>query len=767
MSSYVTQNQPASTALFNSSSFSNISSALTSSASPLPSPSSSVSSPQSYSGGFSTTWSTQSSSSWLVLRLFSALTKAVLDQANEMTLQHQKSIQNIHECISTEGLKQQIQDLDVNRASLNFNYFVSPYAGVCMIMAILLNRTIVFASSRSSNNTRRKNLPRFLKFFLRSVSIGLILRMVLQVFYQFIVYSPALNTLASPFIDVPSSSSILKIDTLLWQVFLTLCFSQFLETFVSIASSQLPSNDTALTLFEQSLAFQESQFLKQPSIQLLIIVAFSLINQLTIQIVGLTNMKKYQLIPSTVTGVAFLFYYILNLYTGELIHFPYVVILTMIPQLLVLAVTSFCLSVYGLAVWINGSSDGLAYTPMMKNLKDSLNLQFNDDFNSVLMRFGSIVFNAADNEDYVNEYSPLSMTEKTYLDNDVGNCDDDDDDDQLYGTSHLLSGYFNKVENYPEALQTFENQASSNLSLSNSWLLAEKYSNLFKLLHGIFKFCYRSLFTSRSKSSSEPSSLSVSPTSTLYAVQSINSLFPDYPSSLPQHTTNPETETTFLDDNIEIDNSEDFQYYSESDNEPLEYVSDLEEAEQVEYLATLSSLRESQTPQSLLKQSNSKNVSKFRESSKPSPVNELFRGEDFAKLISPSNLEDISTLNNIRVHLLKDSRITRSLYAEINQDNLLREVILQNRMAKPLRYGHKNAFNNGTNTTTINNDEDESESLDSPCVVCQTNQRSIILWPCKCFALCEACRVNLGVRGFKFCICCRRSVEGFSKVYVP
>lgn len=52
-----------------------------------------------------------------------------------------------------------------------------------------------------------------------------------------------------------------------------------------------------------------------------------------------------------------------------------------------------------------------------------------------------------------------------------------------------------------------------------------------------------------------------------------------------------------------------------------------------------------------------------------------------------------------------------------------------------------------------------------PCVVCQTNPRTVVVWPCRCLALCEECRVSLAMRNFATCVCCRREVGGVSRVY--
>ena len=53
------------------------------------------------------------------------------------------------------------------------------------------------------------------------------------------------------------------------------------------------------------------------------------------------------------------------------------------------------------------------------------------------------------------------------------------------------------------------------------------------------------------------------------------------------------------------------------------------------------------------------------------------------------------------------------------------------------------------------------------CVVCQSAPRTILSWPCRCLSLCEECRVSLAKGNFGTCVCCRREVVGFSRLFVP
>lgn len=70
--------------------------------------------------------------------------------------------------------------------------------------------------------------------------------------------------------------------------------------------------------------------------------------------------------------------------------------------------------------------------------------------------------------------------------------------------------------------------------------------------------------------------------------------------------------------------------------------------------------------------------------------------------------------------------------------------------------------------STVADDEDEANrQAGPPCVVCQTAARTIIAWPCRCLCVCEDCRVSLALNNFGNCVTCRRSVQGFVRLYVP
>ncbi|TFK93229.1 hypothetical protein K466DRAFT_479001 [Polyporus arcularius HHB13444] len=73
-------------------------------------------------------------------------------------------------------------------------------------------------------------------------------------------------------------------------------------------------------------------------------------------------------------------------------------------------------------------------------------------------------------------------------------------------------------------------------------------------------------------------------------------------------------------------------------------------------------------------------------------------------------------------------------------------------------------------TRSAGRDEELLSENARTCVICTVEPRDIICWPCRCLALCDDCRNNLASRSSASkhaCPCCRRSVEGYSKIYIP
>ncbi|KAH7349366.1 hypothetical protein B0T11DRAFT_289086 [Plectosphaerella cucumerina] len=162
---------------------------------------------------------------------------------------------------------------------------------------------------------------------------------------------------------------------------------------------------------------------------------------------------------------------------------------------------------------------------------------------------------------------------------------------------------------------------------------------------------------------------------------------------------------------------------------------------------------------------------------------------DLARLLAPSNPEEKEEAHALAAHLRSSGIMTRSQYRNLQhwqrteilnparsganmrappvrltpeeEVELLEQLILSRR-----RQGHTRANERGTGTAWA----DGAAGLgdDGPqCVVCHSSPRTVIVWPCRCLSLCDDCRVSLAMNNFDKCVCCRREVISFSRIFVP
>ncbi|KAK5998144.1 ERAD-associated E3 ubiquitin-protein ligase ASI1 [Cladobotryum mycophilum] len=162
---------------------------------------------------------------------------------------------------------------------------------------------------------------------------------------------------------------------------------------------------------------------------------------------------------------------------------------------------------------------------------------------------------------------------------------------------------------------------------------------------------------------------------------------------------------------------------------------------------------------------------------------------DLARLLHPSNPGEREEAETLAAHLQSDRILTRSGFRRMEQlqrtriltmpgpsssprkkaglagrvvklspdeeEQLLEQLLLTRRQATPSP--------EPSQTPTPGNVDGDGP----PCVVCQCAPRTVIVWPCRCLSLCDDCRVSLAMNNFDKCVCCRRDVMSFSRIYVP
>ncbi|CAG8954780.1 hypothetical protein HYFRA_00004705 [Hymenoscyphus fraxineus] len=160
---------------------------------------------------------------------------------------------------------------------------------------------------------------------------------------------------------------------------------------------------------------------------------------------------------------------------------------------------------------------------------------------------------------------------------------------------------------------------------------------------------------------------------------------------------------------------------------------------------------------------------------------------DLAQLLNPQNPEQRAEATALAAHLSSPNIVTRSRFKTIIQRERAR--VLMTTLHRPAHLSHAL----GTKLTPAEEEQllehiiitarstsrlgDRANSWargasgmgesGPQCVVCQTNPRSVIVWPCRCLSLCDDCRVTLAMNNFDKCVCCRRDVASFSRIFVP
>lgn len=185
---------------------------------------------------------------------------------------------------------------------------------------------------------------------------------------------------------------------------------------------------------------------------------------------------------------------------------------------------------------------------------------------------------------------------------------------------------------------------------------------------------------------------------------------------------------------------------------------------------------------------------------------------DLARLLRPANNEERDEAATLAAHLVNPGIMTRAGYRRLEQqrrtrvlgspirpgpfapgalrsperplrlepeeeENLLEQILLSKRQEAAAAAAGVAPTTPTPGSTSRNAIGQASQSAgfgdgadaDQPpqCVVCQCMPRTVIVWPCRCLSLCDDCRVSLAMNNFDKCVCCRREVLSFSRIYTP
>lgn len=751
-------------------------------------------------------------------------------------------IQSIVEAIWKQSSLSEINNSAWSRFGAISTYCCSVYGLACLVMALILNRTLVMASTNSIHNQQMainrqrqisgnrglidayKLAATLKKLSIFSFRVGIILVLLYQVFnvltvlklnqylgladsssigwFYHLIPGRLFTYLPDRFADTkymatPSKQVMIgPTSDMYWPIFLTFCSLAFIETFIACIQGRKPFTESGITIFEHSLAFQEfssnaafffsnSYNYKRPTELMLITSLFLILNHLNIHVGAILNHNKYRLIPLTILGLGYLAYFVTAFWQKNIFQFPIILVLTFTPQVLILFVIFVSLSILITAVMVNGFRfEGLNYASFFLhgeqnqdnisenevdedqdlNLLANFNIKLSDDFYTALLNLGVLAITLAGKSSYIKELSLVTLDNETWVERRLWQQvklsvpSGDDTTSLLRVLKQKKVGYSNLIETPTSKLVTHgnlntdanqstrENPYHTNSVFKRRFLYLRRIVFDFaQLIYGIvvgnfilqwIPKSFKRLFGKRTelgqwerrgdteqngKASLSTSSGRQLPQLDYYTAEQLEQ---DYALILAG------------EDLSNVDNSEDYVISPEESD----YESDIEVID-------------------LTVGSDTRGLNRLNDiDTLTSPLQEIFDNDGLKELFKESSE---NTLQLIREHLNYDGRLTRSRYRKLHsasdpdtslnskdESEKLIELIISKRTQK--------------------RDDSTTESYRSmECVICQTNMREIITWPCKCFAICESCRLSLVSKGFEGCVCCRRDVEGVSKIYLP
>lgn len=702
-----------------------------------------------------------------------------------------------------------------------FSYAFSKYGVACVTLSLIVNRAVTLASANRAYDPRiyeRTNsrfaypkhlMQKMIPSILRILSLLLLLSnlqlvlVALNLYYHICTpYSESLilrkflpdkyfrydaEYYASKYYMMTPKYQVMVGPTsnLLWPVLLSCFLLKFVNIFLKVLHRENLSRESGLTSFEISVAFQEftsrsfpgeRNGLKiRPNEEILVLCIAELLNHISLQLGALVNGNKYRLIPLSIVGFSFLLYFYSRMLNAEIIEFPInIIFLCFVPlaTLIIIIVSAFILL---LALIVKGFElESLNYGKFFLrnelNEEDSsgvLGISMRDDFYSALTKLGSLALVLAGKFSYIEEMNLVSAEDETWLEKNVWQ--------KFKSNMSTLSSVSTSKFLKSDTLVISETCGYENLVLSppcdkdnrmdspNVIGMRMKYASAFHLLRNfvsfmgflIRSFLKRCLAIISQKGPHINSPVDINRSSTK---EELPGFLKPYAEILKQDRENK------VGSNEEIVNIDD---YSE---EELSYIyPELFQKSELSQIDTSNDFQLSVDEYSddLLDCSSITEINSVSFESSPAE-GEIF---SLSELMSNLTSKDIHIL---REHICYDSegagimtrskyrRKTNNLCEHLNSEekmNVLLDLILEKRQSRIKRMLNEESLNE------IDQEQPAIEGLE--CVICQVKTREIITWPCRCFAICETCRLSMAAKGFESCVCCRRPVDGFSRVYIP
>ncbi|TGZ80854.1 hypothetical protein EX30DRAFT_341183 [Ascodesmis nigricans] len=616
----------------------------------------------------------------------------------------------------------------------------------------------------------------------------------------------------NPEVEIEPPNGSLEI---LWPLYKIVSLSEFVEAFSCALIGRATATETGMTLLEHSLAFAEAEALAirkvyrlevspeegdtttetkifkirgRPIIpaEVLYICLISSLSHLVSHLLAIFHLQsRYRLLSTGFFGLAFLGGFAFSLIVGgsqTVLEYPTVSVIGLIPHLLIFSGITVCGFIYGLALLVSSlfppsgrRSLRNGFNNLRANLNfSSVNVSLGEDFYTTLLKVGFVCLTAASEATYLNEGRQVRIPGWTWLE--AERLKLRDSRNSILGATREAG--FSPANNPPGCTGPFAREkkdfrgmvaagkSKRSSSATARWLAAGEMMKGVGIVLGRVGFGYIGRLLGLS--SSQPSSMDTDEAAasaqlledakdaTEYDEDDADELYHQFLSS---GTPFPDTDT-----------SGEFQPRSR-ESSPSSSIFDLPSSSRESSLAPSDS-DEYESDASILTVTQRRHNLSFSRSNyshhQPPSIADIFpTPTDLARLLDPQTPEDRAAARMLARHLRSDQVLTRGGFRRSvgemvgsTEELELEELILaRRRRTKP-------------SPTTIEGgadgeEEEETGNGGMMCVVCYSQPRTIIVWPCRCLSLCEDCRVCLAMKNWGNCITCRQKSEGFSRIYIP
>lgn len=543
---------------------------------------------------------------------------------------------------------------------------------------------------------------------LRSTSNRIVLPLWSRVFLHLAAIIPLVYTLIQVFCQCGMIQRIkpLEFVTFLWVTFLSYAWSNCVETFVATTTNTIPLEESDYSIFELSIIFYFLNERGNASVRdYLQDCMMAALGRLLVHLVELFHCRKYRLFGSTILNLASLWHFIYKMRNFGLKSLPFATRYRDFPKLFSLFLILMSVTVYSLAYVVR-------LDPFGSGGLDPQELQFYS-----FMRNWWEHLNCTGEEEFAHVAVRLAIMlcmGRESMDKGVLKEFSHLNAPASIHHSYVISGYLNNINTIPEDIEVKykEDIMKMHSNRSNAPGLVKRFKICILLAKHFLNFFRRS---------KEPQQIKKDPLKKKDSNRYITG------KNYAKFLSKPQISQKQIDSNNN-------QYLLPEDDLSGDYEPD-QSFDGVEMETDTESYDDNEDT------------------------------EDLGALLAPDNVanlqEDlawyISVWSILRSTVHSGARLTRKQYAALEPQKILTEVVLER--TETAYHRNKNNDNDA--------DDDDDDDMDSTfaCVVCKTNSRNVVLWPCKCFALCESCRISLGLRGFNSCVCCRRDVHGYSKLH--